>query len=92
MSLKAVINVDKEPALLKLTKDALSRTECAEKESGYSLLKLKSNQTGLLDLIAKRKELRSMALLTTNRSMVLVKTADLEKFYTLCAGNGYLME
>lgn len=92
ISLKAVINIDKEPELLKITKEALSRTECAVKEEGYSLLKLQKNLSGLLELIATHKELRSMTILTANRSMVLVKTINLDKFYAICAANGYLME
>ncbi|MDE6337010.1 MAG: hypothetical protein K2L34_10625, partial [Muribaculaceae bacterium] len=92
VSLKSVINTDKEPALLAIVKEALSHTECAEREGGYSLLKLKRNIPGLVELIATNKDLRNMTLLTANRSMVLVKTVNLEKFYSICAANGYLME
>ncbi|MDE6793932.1 MAG: hypothetical protein K2J63_01345 [Muribaculaceae bacterium] len=92
VSLKSVINTDKEPALLAIVKEALTHTECAEREGGYSLLKLKRNIPGLVELIATNKDLRNMTLLTANRSMVLVKTVNLEKFYSICAANGYLME
>ncbi|MDE5881380.1 MAG: hypothetical protein K2H60_06585, partial [Muribaculaceae bacterium] len=77
VSLKSVINTDKEPALQSIVKEALSHTECAEREGGYSLLKLKRNIPGLVELIATNKDLRNMTLLTANRSMVLVKTVNL---------------
>lgn len=90
-NLKTIIDVKKEPNLKAVIDEAFKRTDCATESSGYSLLKLRPDLPGLLKVIMTDPELRKISLLTEH-SRILVKTSDLEKFNTLCAANGYLME
>lgn len=90
-SLKTVINFDREAGLSDLVKEALNRTDCVEREGGYSLLKIKKHQKEIISLILNDKGLREIATVTPNK-MVLVKTSALDKFFTLCINNGYLVE
>lgn len=89
-NLSLIIDPIKEPSLQKIIDEALHHTDCAERDGGYSMLKLRPDLPELRQLILNDKELREMTIMATN-SLVLVKTTRLERFYTVCASHGFLM-
>lgn len=90
-NLKTVIDPENEPAIRKIIDEAISRTGCAERDGGYSLLRLRPDLPGLRDLLISNKELRDMTILA-GPTLALVKTHMLDRFHAICAAKGYLME
>lgn len=90
-NLQTIIDPDKEPAIKKIIDEAQRRTDCAQLDEGYSMMRLRPDLPGLREAILSNKELREMTILA-GPTLALVKTQRLERFYALCAAYGYLME
>lgn len=90
-NLKSVIDPLKEPAIQKIIDEAMRHTDCATREGGYSMLRLRPDLPGLRDAILSNKELRDMTILA-GPNIALVKTTKLARFHAICASYGYLME
>lgn len=90
-NLRVIIEPEKEPALRKMIDGAMSHTDCAVREGGYSLLRLRPDLPGLREAILTNKELREMTILA-GPNLALVKTHKIERFNAICAAYGFLME
>lgn len=90
-NLRVIIDPDSQPGLKKTVEEALSHTDCAVRDGGYSLLKLRADLPGLREVIMTDKELREMTMLA-GPNMALVKTHKMERFNTILASYGFLME
>ena len=90
-NLQVILDPEKEPELKKMIDTALSHTDCAEREGGYSLLKLRPDLPGLREILISDKELREMTILA-GPALALVKTSKMDRFNTILASHGYLME
>lgn len=89
--LNTIIDPNKQPAMQKIIEEAMKHTDCAVREGGYSLIRLRSDLPGLRDAILTNKELRELTILA-GPTLALVKTHKMERFFELCAAYGYLME
>lgn len=89
--LKMIIDTDEHPGMLEIIKEAMRHTDCAVREGGYSLIKLRSDLSGLREAILTDKELRELTILA-GPTLALVKTHKMERFNELCAAYGYLMD
>lgn len=89
--LKMIIDPDKHPAMLEIINEAMRHTDCAVWEGGYSLIRLRSDLSGLREAILTNKELRELTVLA-GPTLALVKTNKKERFNELCAAYGYLMD
>lgn len=89
-SLTSVVDIEAEPGLKKIVEEALGRTDCIEREGGYSLLRIRKHLPEITRLITNDKRLRQIVL-PASRGMLLVKTANLDTFYNVCAAAGYLL-
>ncbi len=90
-NLSVIIDPETHPAIQAIIDEALRHTYCAQLDGGYSLLRLRPDLPGLRETILADKELREMSIFA-GPSLVLVKTYKLDRFNTLCASYGYLME
>ncbi|MDE6291610.1 MAG: hypothetical protein K2M16_08760 [Muribaculaceae bacterium] len=90
-NLQVIIDPEKEPVLRKIIDEAVGHTDCATREGGYSLLRLRPDLPGLRDAILSDRELREMTILA-GHALALVKTHKMERFNAICASYGFLME
>lgn len=90
-NLRVIIDPEQQPALKKIMEDAMKRTDCAVREGGYSMLRLRPDLPGLRDAILTNHELRQMTILA-GPSLALVKTHKMERFNAILAAYGYLMD
>ena len=90
-NLQVIIDPEKKPALRKIIDEAVGHTDCATREGGYSLLRLRPDLPGLRDAILSDRELREMTILA-GHALALVKTHKMERFNAICASYGFLME
>lgn len=90
-NLRTIIDPEKEPALRKIIDEAMKHTYCATREGGYSLLRLRPDLPGLREAILTDKELREMTILV-GPALALVKTHKLDRFNTICASYGFLLD
>ena len=90
-NLRTVFDTDKYPAIRKMIDEAMLHTDCAERDGGYSLLRLRGDLPGLRELLLGNKELREMTILA-GPALALVKTHRMERFNAICAAAGFLME
>lgn len=90
-NLQVIIDSEKEPALKKIIDEAMSHTDCAQREGGYSMLKLRVDLPGLREAILTNKELREMTILA-GPTLALVKTHKMDRFNTILASYGFLMD
>lgn len=90
-NLRVILDPEKKPELKKLIDEAMSHTDCAVRDGGYSLIRLRHDLPGLREAILTNQELREMTILA-GPAMALVKTHKMERFNTILASYGYLME
>ncbi|MDE5870659.1 MAG: hypothetical protein K2H22_01760, partial [Muribaculaceae bacterium] len=90
-NLRTVIDPEKEPELRNIIDETISHTDCAERDGGYTLLRLRPDLPGLRELLIGNKELREMTILA-GPNLALVKTHKIARFNAICASNGFLME
>ena len=89
-NLRTLIDPKKEPALKNIIDEAMRHTDCAVRDGGYSLLRLRSDLPGLREAILANRELREMTILA-GPTLALVKTHKMERFNSIMASLGYLM-
>ncbi|MDE5585609.1 MAG: hypothetical protein K2I92_04600 [Muribaculaceae bacterium] len=89
-NLRTIIDPEKEPALKNIIDEARLHTDCAVRDGGYSLLRLRADLPGLRDAILTNRELREMTILA-GPTLALVKTHKIDRFNSILAGLGYLM-
>lgn len=91
MNLRTIVDPEKEPAMKKIIEEAMGHTDCAERDGGYTLIRLRPDLPGLREAILTNFELRKMTILA-GPTLALVKTQKLDRFNAICAAYGYLME
>ncbi len=90
-NLEVIIDPKTYPGIQSIIDEAMRHTYCAHHDGGYSLLRLRPDLPGLRETILSDKELREMSIFA-GPSLVLVKSCRLDRFNTICASYGYLME
>ena len=89
-NLRTIIDPEKEPSLKNIIDEARLHTDCAVRDGGYSLLRLRADLPGLREAILTNRELREMTILA-GPTLALVKTHKIDRFNSILAGLGYLM-
>lgn len=90
-NLRVIIDPEKEPALKKIIREAESHTDCAVRDGGYSLVRLRPDLPQLRETILTNYELRDMTILA-GPTLALVKTHKMDRFNAILAAYGFLME
>lgn len=90
-NLRTLIDPEKEPTLKHIIDEAKLHTDCAVRDGGYSLLRLRADLPGLREAILTHRELREMTILA-GPTLALVKTHKMDRFNSILAGLGFLME